>query len=155
MLTLYNTQMSLRKLWLHSLGHWHCMQSAYFVQTSAHTKARFHNFQIDVLVFGPWPMRITDRSKTSAQGTWLMSFINPLSVENHYFDGMELGSYIVYWSMIKYHDWRWNTSIYSLEFCHIENTLKLYGLPQALFSHGPSWSCLIYLSSFGEYMKHK
>ena len=27
----------------------------------------------------------------------------------------------------------------------IQNTLRLYGLPQALFSHGPSWSCLIYL----------
>ena len=40
-----------------------------------------------------------------------MSFINPLSVENHDFDGIELGSYIVYWSMVKYHvirvdDWR-------------------------------------------------
>ena len=28
--------------------------------------------------------------KTSAPGTSLMSFINPLSVENHNFDGMEL-----------------------------------------------------------------
>ena len=47
-------------------------------------------------------MDITSQSKTSAPGT-LMCFINPLSVENHDFDGMELGSCIVYCSMIKYH----------------------------------------------------
>ena len=45
-------------------------------------------------------MHITCRSEASASGT-LMSFNNPLSVENHDFDiGMELGSYIVYWSTI-------------------------------------------------------
>ena len=75
----------------------------------------------------------------------LMTFINPLSVENHDFDGMELGSYIVYWSMIKYHvidDWRSISleSIYTGSFPGIQphpntSTLKDYELPQALFSH--------------------
>ena len=80
-----------------------------------------HGF-IPINVFiRPRPMDITSQSKTSAPappGT-LISFINPLSVENHDFDGMEHGSYIVNWSMIKfikYHDWR-STSL-ELESIH-------------------------------------
>ena len=39
------------------------------------------------------------------------------------------------------------TQVFTLEFSHIQNTRRDYGfkLPQALFSHGPSMSCLIYL----------
>ena len=63
-----------------------------------------HGFIIEIdLVISPWFMDITSQSKTSAPGTLMCFWINnPLSVENHDFDGMELGSYrdIVYCSMI-------------------------------------------------------
>ena len=149
MLTLYTIRMSLHILWLHSLRHSASMQLALFLQTTAHTK---HGFiiQIDVVI-RPWP---TSQSKTSAPGT-LISFINPLSVENHDFDGMELGSYIVYWSMIKYHvidDWR----SFSLESIHrilpwnSESATSKYSQALRIASgsdfawsvivrHGPAW----------------
>ena len=110
-LTLYTIRMSLHISWLHSLRYSASMQLALFLQTTAHTK---HGFiiQIDVVI-RPWPT--ISQSKASAPGT-LISFINPLSVENHDFDGMELGSYIVYWSMVKYQaidDW-WSFSLESI-----------------------------------------
>ena len=85
----------------------HCMQLAHFPSNNCSYKSTVSS----QLFIRPWPMDITSQSKTSAPappGT-LISFINPLSVENHDFDGMEHGSYIVNWSMIKfikYHDWQ-------------------------------------------------
>ena len=152
MLTLYSIRMSHHISWLHSLRHSASMQLALFLQTTAHTK---HGFiiQIDVVI-RPWP---TSQSKTSAPGT-LISFINPLWVENHDFDGIELGSYIVYWSMIKYHvidDWRsfslesihrflpWNSeSATSKILSSFTDCLRLWF---RMVRHSPSWSCLVYL----------
>ena len=104
MLTLYTTRISL---------HISCIMTA--LTASLHAAGTFpfklillliqkHGFIIEIdLVISPWFMDITSQSKTSAPGTLMCFWINnPLSVENHDFDGMELGSYrdIVYCSMI-------------------------------------------------------